>query len=56
MNLSAPKQITWIVAALIGLAGIAVNQGMFSIGSLSAFSLVTIAFLILAIATWIKGL
>jgi hypothetical protein len=56
MNLSAPKNVTWIVAVIIGLAGIAVDQGLFSVGSVSAYTLEMVAFVILALATWLKGL
>lgn len=56
MNLSAPKNVTWVVAVIVGLAGIAVDQGMFSVGSFSAYTLMLFAFVLLALATWFKGL
>jgi hypothetical protein len=56
MNLSAPKQVTWIIAVIIGLAGILENMGSLSVPSFSAFTLVAIGFGLLAIATLFKGI
>jgi threonine/homoserine/homoserine lactone efflux protein len=55
LNLSAPKEITWIVAVVAGVVGILQNMGAFSIG-VSAFVLVAVGFVILAVATLVKGL
>ena len=56
MNLSAPKQVTWIIAVVLGVAGILVDQGAFSVGGLSAFMLVAAGFVLLAIATLFDGI
>ena len=55
LKLTAPKEITWWIAVVIGVVGLLVNAGVFSLG-VSAFWLVAIAFIILAIATLVKGL
>ena len=55
MNMSAPKTITWWIAVVIGVLGILVNAGVLAL-PLSAFLLVAIAFILLALATVIKGL
>lgn len=55
LKLSAPKETTWIIAVIIGALGILSNYGVFSIG-VSAFVLVMIGFVILALATLLKGL
>ncbi|HEX9597526.1 MAG TPA: hypothetical protein VF982_11650 [Anaerolineales bacterium] len=56
LKLSAPKETTWIIAVIAGALGILTNYGVFSIGGLDAFLLVMIGFVILAIATMVKGL
>jgi threonine/homoserine/homoserine lactone efflux protein len=55
LNLSAPKEVTWIVAVVAGVLGILQNMGAFSIG-VSAFVLVAVGFVILAVASLVKGL
>ena len=59
MRLSAPKQITWWIALIVGVVGIVVQvMGLtliavpFGLG----FWLVVIAFILLLIATLIEGL
>lgn len=56
LKLSAPQEVTWIIAVVAGVLGILTEQGIFSIGGLSAFLLVAAGFVILAIATLVKGL
>ena len=58
MKLSRPKKTTWWTAVIIGLAGILLQQGIVSIPVLSGLSfwLVTAGFLLLVLATLLKGL
>lgn len=58
MKLSAPKTSTWWIAVVLGVLGILFHQGVFMIAGLSgyAFWLVAIAFVLLVLATLIKGL
>jgi hypothetical protein len=56
MNLSAPKQITWVIALIIGVVGI-LAQLVSSLGlSGIAFWVVVLAWLVLLLATLIEGL
>jgi heme A synthase len=55
LHLSAPKEITWGIAVIVGVVGLLINAGVLSIG-IDAFLLVAIAFIILAVACWVKGL
>jgi hypothetical protein len=59
MHLSAPKQITWLIALIVGVVGIVVQiMGLtliavpFGLG----FWLVVVAFLLLLVATMVEGL
>ena len=59
MNLSAPKQTTWLIALIVGVVGIVVHiMGLtliavpFGLG----FWLVVVAFVLLLVATLLKGL
>ena len=56
LKLSAPKETTWIVAVVAGAAGILMHYGVFSLGSISPIFLVGLGFVILAVATAVKGL
>ena len=58
MRLSPPRQINWSIAVLFGLIGILLHQGIIPVETYPEldFWLMTIAFLILAIATLFKGL
>ncbi|UYN90947.1 MAG: hypothetical protein KIT70_06200 [Anaerolineales bacterium] len=53
--LSAPKEGTWVVAVIFGGLGLLAHFGVFAIG-VSAFALVAIGFVILALATALKGI
>jgi hypothetical protein len=55
LKLTPPKEITWLIAVGLGILGLLANAGILSIG-LSAFWLVAIAFIILAVACLVKGL
>lgn len=56
LKLSAPKETTWIIAVILGVAGLLMHFGVFSLGGISAIILVGLGFVILAIATTVKGL
>ena len=59
MRLSAPKMITWVVALIVGVVGILVHVGSLSILAVPfglGFWLVVVAFVLLLIATLLKGL
>ena len=55
LKLSAPKEITWIIAVVAGALGIIAHYGILSIG-VNDFLLVMIGFVILAVAILVKGL
>jgi hypothetical protein len=55
LRLSAPSQIAWIIAVVAGVLGILTEFDVFSIGGLSAFVLVAVGFVILAVATAMKS-
>jgi len=56
MKLSAPKQNTWWIAVVIGAVGIVAKFVAIPFLSAYAFWLVVIAFILLALATYLKGL
>lgn len=58
MRLSPPRKINWSIAVLFGLIGILLQQGVIPLDTFPelGFWLMTIAFLILAIATLFRGL
>ncbi len=59
MKLSAPKQITWLIALIVGVVGVAVQILMPTLVAVPfglGFWLVAIAFIILLIATLIEGM
>jgi hypothetical protein len=56
LKLSAPKEITWIVAVIAGVIGLLMNFGVLSLGGVSAFFLVGFGFVLLALATLMRGL
>ena len=55
MRLSAPKKTTWWVAIVLGAVGIIAKFGFISFLTGFAFWLVVAAFVILALATYLKG-
>jgi hypothetical protein len=55
LTLSAPMEITWIVAVIAGGLGILAHLNVLSIG-IEAVVLLMLGFVILAIATAVKGL
>ena len=56
MKLSAPKNITWIIAVVLGVLGLLGTFVTIPVVSGAAFWFVFIAFAILAVATFIDGL
>ena len=55
MNLSAPKQITWLIAVIVGVLGILGKFVAIPFISAYAFWLVVVAFLILVVGTFMDG-
>jgi uncharacterized membrane protein YdbT with pleckstrin-like domain len=55
MKLSAPKQLTFIISIAIAVLGFLASAGM-SFLPVSAFALLAIAYIILALSLLIKGL
>lgn len=56
IRLSAPKVITWVIAVIVGAVGILAHLVTIQVLSGYAFWLVAAAFVLLAIASLIKGL
>jgi len=56
MKLSAPQQITWWIALIVGVVGIIAHLVTIPVLSGLAFWLVAVAFALLIVATLIKGL
>jgi heme A synthase len=56
IRLSAPKVITWVIAVVVGAIGILAHLGTIPVLSGYAFWLVVAAFVLLVLATLLKGL
>jgi hypothetical protein len=56
MKLSAPKNVTWIIAVVVGVLGLLGAFMTIPVVSGAAFWFVFIAFALLAVATFIDGL
>jgi hypothetical protein len=56
MRLSAPKQVTWIVALILALLGLVGELAVVDALSGFAFWLAFLAAALLLLATWIKDL
>ena len=56
MKLSAPQQITWWIALIVGVIGIIAHLVTIPVLTGIAFWLVAIAFVLLLVATLVKGL
>jgi hypothetical protein len=56
MTLNAPKQITWLIAVIIGVVGIVAYFVTIPGLTANAFWLVAVGFVVLALATYMKGL
>lgn len=55
LNLSAPKQVTWVISVIVGVLGLLAEFAGLSIGVDSAV-LLAIGFVVLAVATAANGL
>lgn len=55
MRLNAPKKITWIIAVVLGVLGVLASFVTIPFVSTYAFWFVTVAFVLLALATYLKG-
>jgi hypothetical protein len=56
MRLSAPNQIVWVIALVLGVLGIIAYLGVVPPLAAYAFWLVAIGFVLLVLATLLKGL
>lgn len=56
MNLSAPKNVTWIIAVVLGFLGFLGNFVALPVVGTSTFWLLFLGFFILAVATLFEGL
>jgi hypothetical protein len=55
MNLSAPTQVVFIITIVIAIIGLLMAFGVFSLGAISAFWVMTIAYVVLAAACLFRG-
>lgn len=56
MKLSAPKQLTWWIAVVVGVLGILGSYISIPLVSTYSFLFVVVGFVLLALATLLKGL
>ena len=56
MQLSAPKQVIWWVALVVGVVGVLAHLVTIPVLSGLAFWLVVVAFVLLLVATFVPGL
>jgi hypothetical protein len=56
MNLSAPKNLTWIIAVVLGVLGLLGNFVTLPVIGGFSFWLVFLGFAVLAVATFVEGL
>jgi hypothetical protein len=56
LKLSAPQEITWWIAVIIGVLGILGHLAKIPFVSANDFWFVAVAFVLLAIATYVKNL
>ena len=56
MKLSAPKTVTWWIAVILGVLGILGSVVALPLVSANAIWFVSVAFILLAVATFLKGL
>ncbi len=56
LKLTAPKEITWWIAVIIGVLGILGHFATIQFVSANDFWFVAVAFVVLAVATYIKDL
>jgi hypothetical protein len=56
MKLSAPKQVTWIIALILGIVGLLGELVTIPVISGLAFWIVVVALALLLLATYMEGL
>jgi hypothetical protein len=56
MKLSAPKMVVWLIAVILGVLGILGTFIAIPVVSANAFWFVAVGFILLALATMLKGL
>jgi uncharacterized membrane protein YoaK (UPF0700 family) len=56
MRLNPPRQVTWLLAVLLGILGILAHVATIDYVSDYAFWVVSLAFVLLALATVFRGL
>lgn len=56
MRLNAPKQITWIIALILGIVGLVAELVTIPVLSNIAFWIVLVALALMLLATYIEGL
>ena len=56
MNLNAPKQITWLIAVILGVLGLIGYFVAIPVVSIHAFWFVFAGFVLLALGSFVKGL
>ncbi len=54
MKLSAPKEVTFIIAVILGVLGVLASRGIIHTGY--AFTMVTVGFILLILGNIVKGL
>jgi uncharacterized membrane protein len=56
MNLSAPKQLTWLIAVVLGIIGLVAQLVAIPVLSTLAFWIVLVALVLMLVATYLPGL
>ena len=56
MRLSAPKQISWVIAVILGIVGVLASLGVLPMFSAYAFWLVVAGWALLVLATLMRSL
>lgn len=56
MKLNAPKQVTWIIAVIVGVLGIIGHETSLGFATVYSHWLLVVGFVLLALATMVKDL
>ena len=56
MKLNAPKNVTWWIAVMVGVLGVLGSVVTLPVISANSFLFVVVGFVLLAVATLLKGL